>query len=183
MIAAAALLAAHVAVGLLVGQHMAVGVDRAAFDVLDDVRTRAGVDVMRTVTDLGSFPIAALAVVAGAFVAYRQQRPLVAVALIAGFALTVFLYDLAKELWDRPRPGDRLAGVSSPAYPSGHAAQAIAWLAAAWVTRRRAAIAAAAVVAIAIGLSRLYLHVHYLTDVVGGAALAGAVFLVFLRRA
>jgi membrane-associated phospholipid phosphatase len=33
----------------------------------------------------------------------------------------------------------------------------------------------------AIGLSRLYLHVHFLTDVVGGYALTIAVFAFLLR--
>jgi undecaprenyl-diphosphatase len=56
------------------------------------------------------------------------------------------------------------------------------WVAAAVATGRRAFIAVAAVVAVTIGVSRLYLHVHYLTDVLGGFALGTAVFAPVLAR-
>lgn len=180
---AAALAAAHVVLGLVTLDRRALGVDRTAFDLVEDVRTPGGVDAVRVLTDLGALPVAAIAVTLGALVANRQGRPVAGLALIIGFLLTVALVYVTKALWDRPRPADRLAGVSSPAYPSGHAAQGAAWLAAAHVTHSRPAIVAAAVLVAAIGLSRLYLNVHYLTDVLGGFALAGAVFAVLLRRA
>jgi undecaprenyl-diphosphatase len=177
------LLGVHVALGFAVHRHGALGIDRSAFDVVAHIRSRSGVDVVRVLTDIGSFPITAVAVAAAAFYAYRTDRPMTALALVAGFILTVILVGLTKDLWDRPRPANGLAGVSTLSYPSGHSAYAVAWLAAAAVTRRRALIAAAGVLVAAIGLSRLYLHVHYLTDVLGGAALSGAVFLAVLRRA
>jgi undecaprenyl-diphosphatase len=147
-----------------------------------EIRTRSGVDVARVLTDLGALPVTALVVAAGAGYAYRQGDGPSGLALIVGLLLTVALVAVTKELWDRPRPANRLDGASSPSYPSGHTAYAMAWLATAFVVRKGAVIAVCAAVAVTIGLSRLYLHVHYMTDVVGGAALAGAVFCVVLRR-
>lgn len=99
------------------------------------------------------------------------------------------LVELQKGWIGRPRPTDRpqLDAVSSFAFPSGHAANAVmvalglALLVAprAW---RPAAIALAALIALAVGLSRIMLGVHWPSDVAAGWAfgLAWTVLLVRL---
>ena len=62
------------------------------------------------------------------------------------------------------------------AYPSGHAANAVAWIACAVVlvrggssfAARFAVVTAAVVLAAVVGLTRVYLRAHYLSDVEGG---------------
>ena len=86
-----------------------------------------------------------------------------------------------KAVVDRPRPAAslRLVTVGSPSYPSGHTAIATAVAAslivAAWRSRRLAlrhgAIALLVAMPVVVGLSRLALGVHWLTDVIGGALL------------
>ena len=90
---------------------------------------------------------------------------------------------LIKGLVDRPRPpaADRLTVVHGWSYPSEHAAQALAtWgmlalmLMAGRSARARVLLAAgAALIAFVVGLTRLYLGAHWMTDVLGGWALAG----------
>ena len=90
---------------------------------------------------------------------------------------------LIKGLVGRPRPPavDRLTVVHSWSYPSEHAAQALAtWgmlalmLMAGRSARARLLLAAgAALIAFVTGLTRLYLAAHWMTDVLGGWALAG----------
>jgi membrane-associated phospholipid phosphatase len=90
---------------------------------------------------------------------------------------------LIKGLVDRPRPpaADRLTLVHGWSYPSQHAAQALAtWgmlalmLMAGRSARARMLLAAgAALIAFVVGLTRLYLGAHWMTDVLGGWALAG----------
>jgi undecaprenyl-diphosphatase len=90
---------------------------------------------------------------------------------------------LIKGLVGRPRPpvADRLTVVHSLSYPSEHAAQALAtWgmlalmLMAGRSARARVLLAAgAALIAFVVGLTRLYLAAHWMTDVLGGWALAG----------
>jgi undecaprenyl-diphosphatase len=70
------------------------------------------------------------------------------------------------------------------AYPSGHAAYAITWVAVAVVVSRalpkvasRALLVSVAIViAAVVGLSRVYLRVHWLSDVTGGWGLGAALF-------
>ena len=90
---------------------------------------------------------------------------------------------LIKILVGRPRPPTslRLDTFYSWAYPSQHAAQALAtWgmialmLMAGRSTRARLLLAlGAALIASVVGLTRLYLAAHWMTDVLGGWALAG----------
>lgn len=167
--------ALFVLLGLLVHGHHATAPDRIAFDVLDPIESKAARRVVRVFTDVGSFPIVVLVAALGAVFAVRAERPGQAIALLLGTIALVFLYSLMKDIWDRPRPADRFYQPGGSSFPSGHSAQAIVWIAAAAAVGRRPLIIAACVLAVAIGLSRLYLHVHYLTDVLGGFALGTAV--------
>jgi undecaprenyl-diphosphatase len=103
-------------------------------------------------------------------------------AVLSGWAL----YGLAKLAVQRPRPHviPRLMhGAGWYSYPSGHSMLApitfglgiIVW-AAPWPSPalRRGALALAALLALSIGFSRVYIGVHYPSDVVGGLLLGTA---------
>jgi undecaprenyl-diphosphatase len=86
---------------------------------------------------------------------------------------------------DRPRPDEALVGYSGSSFPSGHAAHSVlyVWLAVMVVLRLRpgmargaAVVAGGIVLTILVGLSRVYLNVHYLSDVSSGWALGAACF-------
>lgn len=134
---------------------------------------------IHTVVPLTAVAVAGLAAV-------RQWRGAVTLALaVAATQLTV---PLIKVLIERPRPpgSDALAEAHGYSFPSGHAATAVALYAllallcaAACRGRVRGAIAlAGAGIALAVGLSRLYLGVHYPTDVVAGWLIGGALALL-----
>jgi undecaprenyl-diphosphatase len=85
---------------------------------------------------------------------------------------------------DRPRPPDPLVHTTGQSYPSAHAANAVGWLALAIAltvvipTRggRIVAITGGALLAVFVGLSRIYLRAHYFSDVLAGEALAAAMY-------
>ena len=92
---------------------------------------------------------------------------------------------------DRPPIGQLDGNPPSSSYFSGHVAAAVAfyfglWIVVRWHTDSRPIRAIAAVIAsaavIAVGLSRLLLGMHYLSDVVIGA-IVGALALAVVDRA
>ena len=131
----------------------------------------------RTITELGSFPVVmSLAVIGGLLLARRGQMR--AAWLLLALPLTSgLIVELLKRWIGRLRPHDQehlLVQVQSYAFPSGHTANAtVLWLGLALLLvrgprARAVAMAAAALLAVAIGLSRNMLGVHWPSDVVGG---------------
>ncbi len=163
--------------GLLAGDAQSLRLaDRLHMDMV--------VSAAKVVTQLGSLPVAiALVVVGGATLAWRHALR-DALALAAGLALTYAAVHITKEALDRPRPARPLVDADGAAYPSGHAAYAVTWIAVAValsralpsVASRFAFVTVAIVIAVVVGLTRIYLRAHYLSDVVGGWGLGAAIF-------
>jgi membrane protein DedA with SNARE-associated domain/membrane-associated phospholipid phosphatase len=163
--------------------------DDTALEIVRDIHAPWLTDVNDVVTELGAayvaYPVAAIAALA---LALRRRFAEAAVVVVA-MSIVLLALDLAKESVDRPRPADRLTETSSASYPSGHAAYSIVYV---WVavtialrlgTQRLGKLTAGGLVialgiaiAAAVGLSRVYLRVHYLSDVNGGWGLGVTVF-------
>lgn len=159
--------------------------DRELIDLAREINDNQTLtDIVVFVTDLGAGPtVVALAAGVALLLAVRRQWIELVAWAVAVTALIVTV-DLLKDAIDRARPPDGLVAVDSPAYPSGHAAYSTVWVAAAaavayvipGIARGAALLVAAIALAAAIGLSRIYLEVHYWSDVVGGWGLGAAVF-------
>jgi undecaprenyl-diphosphatase len=148
--------------------------------------------VLRLVTEAGSTPavilLAALALLLG--VAIGPWRHGVIAALVVG--LTSLGNTLIKAAVARQRPDIVEAIVNEPGYsfPSGHSVLGmVGWgILAVLVSRTRlprsvrvAAVAGMAVLVLLIGVSRVYLGVHYPTDVIAGWTLGGVIVLLYAR--
>jgi undecaprenyl-diphosphatase len=150
-----------------------------AFDAADQTRTSWLTDVAKLISDLGSLPFVTTLVVIGSLALIMRRRPLELFALAGGFALVVIGVHLAKAGIDRPRPTDPLTDTVGSSFPSGHAAYATAYVAMAviaarvlgGIASRTAIVLVAVLLAAVIGGTRIYLHAHYLSDVIGGFGL------------
>ena len=159
-------------------------IDRMAGDVAAETTFGALTDVVRVLTDAGSWPLTAAFVFATAIWAAVKHRWLEALTLLTGHALSWAAVHVAKDSYDRARPPEGLIDVSLSAYPSGHAAYAVALVACATILVRAgvgwalrfAVVGVAIAVVVGVALSRVYLRVHFLTDVLGGVALALAIW-------
>jgi undecaprenyl-diphosphatase len=147
-------------------------------DVLDQV--------FHTFTSFGStVPVMLVGTVIG-LLAWRRC-PAVGVAVLAATFSKPLLETVLKVAVDRSRPDfDRLVPGNGPSFPSGHVMAAMAlWgvvpLVVSLYTRRRAvwwgSVAVVAVIVAGIAGSRVYLGVHWFSDVIGGL-MAGALFLL-----
>jgi undecaprenyl-diphosphatase len=106
-------------------------------------------------------------------------------ALVAGMILIIVMVHEIKAWTDRPRPADPIVSAAGSAFPSGHAAYATvySWLAVTvalrvvpGITRRSLLVAAGLVLTLLVGLTRVYLRVHWLSDVSSGWALGLSCF-------
>ena len=168
----------------VVAHEEAVGYDPGILRFAVDHRERWLTTVMKAVTWVGSNE-ALIPLVLGAciWLLWRRRAGRPAVGVVAALAGVNLLYDLTKALVARPRPPAalQLVHVSGSAFPSGHAAQALAaWGAVAIALTsgrslrvRILAGIATAILVLLIGVSRIYLGVHWFTDVLGGLALGG----------
>ena len=144
--------------------------------------------VMQIVTHVGGIPIwLTIAFVLFFFKEYRcSSLTLVAAVGGSGFICRIVL----KPLFARERPFDALGfelftrAPTSYSFPSTHTAMAIAAALVLFTVNRRLG-AAALVLALLVGFSRVYLLVHYVSDVLAGiavGALVAILAIVIIRR-
>jgi membrane protein DedA with SNARE-associated domain/membrane-associated phospholipid phosphatase len=159
--------------------------DHWAFDLARDMQTQALTTVAKVLSFFGSFWAVLVAVLATGAYLVTRERIAEAITLAIGFVATDIIFHVMKAAVDRARPADALVDSSGSAYPSGHAAMAVTWLAVAVLlaregpaTRRVTLVLAGLSATVLIGLSRVYLRVHWLSDVGGGWAVGLAVFSI-----
>jgi undecaprenyl-diphosphatase len=136
-------------------------------------------DVLRDVTSLGSTTITTLATILAAIALLYRRHWRRALVLVLVVVLANASDDMLKTLYNRTRPDYAVLGLywSGQSFPSGHStASAALWLTLATIVasfepRTDAKIfwfAMAIVMILAVGFSRVYLGVHWPTDVVAG---------------
>jgi membrane-associated phospholipid phosphatase len=92
--------------------------------------------------------------------------------------ITQWSVNALKAIFERPRPHHMEVPVTLSAYPSGHSAVAACLVVVlAMLIRRRWFWIVSALYVIVMGFSRMYLNVHWFTDILGGTALGIAIGL------
>ena len=147
-------------------QHLHWGPANWGFELLSDWWVRS---------------VVILAVALAADLLTRRRFPLAAVLVGASYAVAGVLTDVLKRAFDRPRPSlvdpavhPLVAVPHSAAMPSGHASTAFAAAVAVGLVHPRLRWPLLGLAAL-IAFSRVWLGVHYPTDVLAGAALGAAI--------
>jgi undecaprenyl-diphosphatase len=147
--------------------------------------------VARLVTQVGSTWVVTVVIVVAATILLRRHRYLDAGFVAVSSIGTAILVAIAKQIIGRPRPAvsHRRVAATGAAFPSGHAAQSVACYGALAVivviaTRRTkirwSASLGAVTIALIVGTSRVYLGVHWPSDVVSGWLLASGWLLMLI---
>lgn len=151
------------------------GYDVAILNAVHSQATPLRDTIMIVVSDLAGPELLGIGGVAAAGALYAMRHRRWAISLLAGVGGATAINMLLKVMFQRPRPllWEPLVHESSYSFPSGHAmvsmalaATLVSWL---WYTRwRYVAMAAGAAYVLTVGLSRVYLGVHYPTDIIAG---------------
>ncbi|MHB8841589.1 MAG: LssY C-terminal domain-containing protein [Candidatus Aquicultor sp.] len=171
----------------LIGRDPLVRADLRVVNLVQIFRTPSFSKVMLFITYLGKGQVIFIGVIAVGAVLVLLKRWYHLIALITSVAAGEFLVYAMKGLFQRSRPPlvNAIAPERSYSFPSGHAFIAISFygLAAYFVFRsvkstlaKILTVIVAAFIIIAIGFSRIYLGVHFPSDVLGGYA-AGAAWV------
>ena len=181
------------ALGLIIDETIREGevrTDERVADWLHGRATEPFTDVFRAITTFGNFATLIVVVVIAVTVLWRRGERTDALFVAVAFLGAQVLSSGMKLGFRRERPffPDPLATESTFSFPSGHALVSlavygsIALVVARRLPKRRDRIlllAATGLLVLAIGFSRLYLGVHFLSDVLAGYA-AGIAWLALL---
>lgn len=158
--------------------------DQRAARAIHEATTSWGAELWGFVSHLGTYKVMASAAIIIGILLWRRGEKMFLPGLLVGMFGAAILNAELKLLVQRARPfwEDPLARESTFSFPSGHSLGAVVtygliaygiYL----LTRRRsiwlATAVGLAIVVLAIGYSRMYLGVHYFSDVIGGFALGG----------
>lgn len=177
------LLLASLTWAVVTRQNLVVGTDTWFEYLLFDIRTPLLLRIFAGITFFGNvFVVGAIAGIVCASLLFSVHRKsyllgFVSAMLGAGASLLVM-----KTIIGRPRPSGPIPSVieHSFSFPSGHATATMAlygfiafFLCRRYPRSTRVVIATAATIIIATGFSRLYLGVHFSSDIIAGYALGG----------
>jgi membrane protein DedA with SNARE-associated domain/membrane-associated phospholipid phosphatase len=138
-----------------------------------------------TITNLGFYKLVMLytALVSGVLILHRNWKT--ALCLLLSVGLAIVLVGIFKHLFHSPRPSGFTLVKSSSSFPSGHTTMAIVFfgclafytvqLKPCW---KKIIYTSTTILIILIGLSRLYLGQHWLTDIIGSVFLGCSVLSI-----
>jgi membrane-associated phospholipid phosphatase len=158
--------------------------DSSVLDLANRTRTDFGVSLAKVLSVIGSLPVVGGLTVIGAVLLGTRRRPIELVVLVASVVLIYAAVHITKGAVGRPRPPHPLTSAAGSAYPSAHAAYSTTYVAMAVIAARvlpglasRATLVFVSIaLAAAIGASRVFLEVHWASDVAGGWGLGAAIF-------
>ena len=166
-----------------------VGIDVAIYQFVDSIMNPILNSIMTVITDMGDTPGIIWFVIGIILLIPKKTRKL-GVLLFAGLAISSVINNLAlKELIQRPRPynidaevwknagytyvwPDLIKKSSSWSFPSGHTSTSIgaAFALLLGCKNKKLGIGIPVfILSLLVGFSRIYVHVHYPTDVIAGA--------------
>jgi undecaprenyl-diphosphatase len=143
--------------------------------------------VMGALTFAGGIPVMSVLAVAGTAILFWRRRWLLGIVWVLAAGGGALLDLTLKDNIDRRRPGnpDAMVSETNPSFPSGHAMGSVVgygMLGYVLLMRQRRrwvrlAVATGLIaLVLSIGVSRIYLRAHYLSDVIGGFCI-GTVWL------
>ena len=171
-------------VSLFVKDHQIIGFDRTIISAVQGLESPGLTKVMKLFTFIGSTEFVIILSLLLVFFLYKVlQHRLEVVLFIVVLMGSGIINQLLKQFFHRVRPDfHRLIEISGYSFPSGHAMNAftvyvmisfLLWRHISSRLGRGVLIFFSTMMILAIGISRIYLGVHYPSDVIGGYLASG----------
>lgn len=168
--------------------NKSIYIDKIVYDfICDNFMSERMTNIVKILTSLGSALVVIILTIV-LFIAIKNKR--IAVSIVINLIVITILNNLLKIIFLRPRPNvNNLMLESGYSFPSGHSSTGMAfygyliYLIYKYVNNRKIKISLIiflSLVIVAIGLSRIYLGVHYASDVLGGFLLAIVYLIIFI---
>ncbi len=152
------------------------------------IRNKNLTSILLTITNISSaYALIVLSILLLIIIKEKKIPLLITLNLICSYALNAF----AKEIFTRPRPtGINLIEESGFSYPSGHSMVSMAYYGfIAYLIYKKQTnkliktiiIVSLLLTILLVGFSRIYLGVHYLSDVIGGFLLSIVYLMIFIK--
>lgn len=161
-------------------------IDKAVAAFFDTIRNPVGIELMRSVTAFGETSILTPIIILSLLFFLLKKHWEFGVVFSLGIALAGYLMGRMKNLFEIARPLPFYGNANGYSYPSGHvlnAAIVFLILGMYFLTVKNKIIRYAGLTICTffisiVGISRMYLNVHWLSDVIGGILLALSITLV-----
>ncbi|MHC1604394.1 MAG: phosphatase PAP2 family protein [Candidatus Methanofastidiosia archaeon] len=159
----------------MISSKWILNIDKSIYTCVHALEDPEMVKIMKEITHLGS--VYFIFVFGGLFALYLWMRNM---KVSSSFYLLILVLNTSlvyviKLIVGRPRPPDFSYFASGCSFPSGHAAQAVVFYGATFFIlyrlkkiKKKKAFFAFLLFVLLVGFSRLYLEVHYFSDIVGG---------------
>ena len=171
--------------------NKSIYIDKIVYDfICDNFMSERMTNVVKILTSLGSALVIIILTIV-LFIAIKNKK--IAISVVINLIVITILNNLLKIIFLRPRPDvNNLILESGYSFPSGHSATGMAfygyliYLIYKYVNNKKIKIPLIiflSLIIVAIGLSRIYLGVHYASDVLGGFLLAIVYLIIFITIA
>lgn len=166
-------------------------IDNLAYKILvEKLRCPLLTKIMKIITSLSNTGVIILIATFITLALYQKNKK-VALTIPTNLALVAILNQILKFLFHRPRPtGYRLLEIGGYSFPSGHAMASMAfygfliYLAHKFIknnTIKKLIIILNILIIILIGISRIYLGVHYCSDVLVGYSISIIYLMLYIK--
>ena len=169
---------------LFISDHKIIDFDRDIIAAIQGLESPLLTKVMKFFTFIGSTPVVIVLIILLIIFLYKVlHHRLELILLISAIIGSAVLNQILKQVFHRIRPNfHRLIDISGYSFPSGHAMNAftvyviisfLLWRHIPSKWGRSLLICISTVMILAIGISRIYLGVHYPSDIIGGYLASG----------